>query len=575
METFEKKLNKRLKVILIFLLFTFIFICFFLYKLQITSYRFYNDLSQKNFQRYEKITSFRGNITDTFGNLLATNKQINNVWWQGTGKKVLDEQQESQIKKLKNILNLTEKLTEEIKYAENKSIKICVAKDISLKKLSEIIEEFGQNENIKYETSLNRYYPYESLACHILGYVSMQDENSGKMGLELIYDSKLKGSAGKLIKIINSRGNLIGSEELIKSSPGQSIKTTINLDLQIILEQIFPKEDSGACILFNPQNGAIEALVSRPNFNPNIFIKKIDPDTWKNIQENKCFLNRAFNACYPPASLFKLVTISAAIEEGLINQNSRWNCLGNIFYANRFILCGKREGHGNIDIKDAVAFSCNIPFYEIGQKISIDTLADYAFKLGLGKKTNIIFNEQEGLIPTRQWKWENKADEWWQGETLSVCIGQSYLLVTPIQVAHTISGICKGYFVQPRILEECRIIKKKLKIDPKTRKILRDSMKSVTTKGTARSLNKLLNFTIFSKTGTAQTQTLCKKKFEKKHSAHAWFIGYFQYKNYEPKTIVILIENAGSTFKAINLASLFFSKYAKYIESQKLKTNQY
>lgn len=565
MEILVKKLNKRLKLIIISLLLIFSFISFRLYKLQITSYSYYNNLSQRNFQRYEKINSLRANITDAFGNLLVTNKQINNVLWYGSGKKNLSESQLADIQKLTTTLELPNLSIDEIKQAERHYQNLYIAKNISFKKLSSLLEEFDQHENIKYETSYIRFYPHNNLASHILGYVNSQDEITGKMGIELICDDKLKGSAGKLRKIINSRGSFIEKEEIEKAQPGQAIQTTINLELQIILEKIFSQE-SGTGILFNPQTGAIEALVSRPDFNPNLFIDKLETKTWQDIQENQCFLNRALNACYPPASLFKLIIICAALEEELIKQNSRWACSGYVFYANRFIRC--RKQHGNIDIKDAVAFSCNIPFYWIGKRISIDILAHYAYKLGLGQKTNIIFNEQEGLIPTRKWKRENKAEDWWQGETLSACIGQSYLLVTPIQIAHTISAICNGYFVQPRILENEPIIKRKLEINPKTRQILTESMELVTYKGTASSLNKLENFIILSKTGTAQTQMLDKEKIEKKHLPHGWFVGYFYYKNYEPKTIVFLLENSGGSYKAINMAHNFFIEYAKYIDNK-------
>lgn len=551
----------RFQYFILIILTIFFLISCYLYHLQINLKEFYAELGEKNFQRYEKIHSLRGNIVDLHGNLLATNQQIYTIWWNGTGKKKLTNKQLEAINHLKEIINLPNNINNFIEQAEKKSQKILIANNISLKKISIIEEKFSSNKNIETKKNFIRFYPYNSIASHIIGYLGLEPESSGKMGLELICNDRLKGIPGQIIKKINSRGYNIDNNEIKKAIHGNTIRITLDLQLQTIVEKIFPNNYEGACIILDPKTGAIETLISRPSFNPNMFLKSLNYKTWLDIQTKKCFLNRAFNASYPPASIFKLVTLTAALEEGLITKDTKWNCKGQITFGNRIYHCAKLTGHGIIDVNQALAYSCNIPFYDIAQKIDINTLANYAYKLGFGQKTNVIFSEYEGIIPTLSWKLQKAGERWWPGETLSACIGQSYILVTPIQVARTISAIGTGYFVKPRILIDEPIIKNQLLIKNQTLKFLKNSMKVVTSIGTAKNLSNLKNFKIYAKTGTAQIRNLNKKKFDKIHQPHAWFAAYFKYKNFEPKTIVILIEHAGTTRPVMKFAELFFKEF--------------
>ena len=153
------------------------------------------------------------------------------------------------------------------------------------------------------------------------------------------------------------------------------------------------------------------------------------------LAEKHPFLNRAFNACYPPGSLFKIVTLSAALENGYITPESYWFCNGLIEFAGREYHCSNKHGHGLLNTEQALAHSCNIMYFELAKRMNIDLLADYAHRYGLGLKTNVMFAEKEGLVPTNAWKRRVKKEKWWPGETLSAAIGQSYLLVTPLQIA--------------------------------------------------------------------------------------------------------------------------------------------
>jgi penicillin-binding protein 2 len=351
--------------------------------------------------------------------------------------------------------------------------------------------------------------------------------------------------------------------KIANSESGENLTITIDMRLQQIAESLMPEEHAGAFILLNPKTGALKALVSNPGFDPSIFLKPISTDDWKELQQNKPFINRAFNAAYPPASIFKLVTMSTALEQGIITPESKFYCKGYITFKDNKHYCHKRNGHGWLDIKDSLAQSCNIGCYEIAQKISIDTLADYAFRFGLGVKTNIIFPETPGIVPSNEWKRTVKGERWWKGETLSAAIGQSFLLVTPIQIACMIGSIFKGYLVKPRILENDPIEITPLQIKTSTRECLQESMNFASAKGTAQNVGRLKNIKIYAKTGTGQTKGRGDDIKNMQTDCHAWCVIYFTYQNQDPLVMTILIEHAGGSAVAVAVAKKFLAQYMK------------
>jgi penicillin-binding protein 2 len=290
------------------------------------------------------------------------------------------------------------------------------------------------------------------------------------------------------------------------------------------------------------------------------------------LQSQRPFINRALNACYPPASLFKLVTLSAAFETQLINDETTTYCRGFSKFHGRKYHCNNKLGHGALTITQAVALSCNPIFYEIGKKISIDTLADYAHKFGLGSKTGILLPESAGIIPSSQWKLKNKKERWWAGETLSAVIGQSYLNVTPIQIARMISSIFQGYLVKPRILENEPVTIEPLCIQKKTREFLKTAMEAVIHEGNAKALSKIKNVQLYAKTGTAQVLSF-EKKGENDSAAfdeHAWIAVHMQYADQAPLMIIILLEHAKSSKVAIRIAKNVILAYKQHIDSEKI-----
>lgn len=528
---------------------------------------------ERNFTRIKQIDPLRGNIVDCNGNLLATNRPVINIDWIGTGLSKLSPEQKLIITRIEDVLSKYNQpvLIElsKINRAEKFSTSIRLASDVSIEALSEISEQCADSLNIEISKKFQRFYPHKNLACHILGYLGELDNNtssSGKMGLELIYNDLLKGKHGSMSHIINSFGKNLHMSKIASSQSGETLNLTIDMQLQQIAESLMPADHAGAFILLDPKNGALKALVSNPGFDPSIFLKPILTDDWKQLQENRPFINRAFNALYPPSSIFKMVTISTALEQGIIVPESKFYCKGYTTFKDRKYYCHKRTGHGTLDIKGALSHSCNIACFEIAQKVSIDTLADYAYRFGLGEKTNIIFPESSGIVPSNAWKRAVKGESWWMGETLSTSIGQGFLLVTPIQVACMMGSIFKGYLVKPRILEDEPVEKTHLNIKPATQEFLQECMKSAVQIGTGKNIGRLKNITVYAKTGTAQTKTRSKDIEDVQNDCHAWCMIYFTYQNHDPLVMVILIEHAGGSRVATAVAKTFLMQYMKLMK---------
>lgn len=586
----NRELQPKLNTIFFIFLFALLILCVRLIHLQVhLSKKLYNQ-GQKNYLRINKIKPTRGNIVDINGKLLATNKPIHNIYWNGNGEKTLSKNDLEDLYLLETILSQelqeNKKINEEsqkynlkitspenlekIKYANKYNKKFLLKSEISFDLLSKIEEQFGKNSSISIETSFKRFYPYQSFASHMLGFLGRMDvSNMGKMGLEKILENSLKGTDGSVAVKINSFGSTLSETILENSLSGKHIKINLDIELQEIIENAFPKDSSGCFILMDPYNGAILSLLSRPSFDPNIFLSPISKSEWDELQENNPFLNRAFGEAYPPASIFKLVTMSLALETNIIKQNDTCHCCGYINFGNRKYYCHNHDGHGLITAEQALEQSCNIFFYKIAKKFDIDQLANYANRFGFGEKTNIIFPEKLGNIPTKAWKKKNIGERWYAGENLSASIGQGFITVTPMQATRMAASIFTGYLVNPRILEQEPIIKSPLNISNSTLKFLRNSMQKVVTQGTARGINRKKDFEIYAKTGTAQTSDLSKRDLgEKKYKEHKWFIGTFKYKNNSPITFVILVEHAESPSVTKEAINYLLTGYKKLMDAK-------
>lgn len=552
-----------------------------LYDLQIYRYHIFSKRGEKNFLRTVQVPCLRGDITDTHGSLLVTNIPVYTVWWYGSCMSKLTQEHEKYIQTLASILGLSQDqqilLHKKISKAERFGRHIQLYEGLDLDTVTQISEQCSRQNNIVITAESKRSYPHANLACHVLGYLGdVRMQGQGKMGLEKIGQAVLQGQEGTMQVVMNSFGRHLTMEKIKHEQHGKTLQTTLDLDLQIMAEQAFDQQ-AGVLLVFDPYTGAIRSLVSRPGFDPSLFLQPLSHQVWNDLSDqNKPFLNRAFSAMYPPASIFKLITLCAALDTHIIDPDIMTYCKGYTTFCKRRYHCAKRAGHGWVSIADSLAHSCNILFYDIAKQISIDTLAQYAYMFGLGRETSVLGGDKSGLVPSSEWKMAVKGERWWRGETLSAVIGQSFLLVTPIQVACMIGGLFTGKVMRPRLLETEPIAYEDVPISQDIRETLQGYMESVVTLGTGRRLRKSLQeLKLYAKSGTAQTRSLRNRRSKYEHKEHAWFVCHFQYQDQQPLVLVSLVEHAGGSRYAANITKQFLQQYVQYCKMQDQKKESY
>jgi len=315
-----------------------------------------------------------------------------------------------------------------------------------------------------------RYYPYGKIAAHLFGYVgeisreqldsgeypgTRKGDSVGKYALEKAYDSYLRGKDGGRQVEVDARGrelNILGATE---PTPGANVTLTLDIRLQKALElELWDKRGSG--VLLNAQTGEILAMVSRPAFDPNEFSMRLTSERWNEILKDPGhpLQSRAMQGMYPPGSTFKVVTALAALMEQSIDPDEELFCSGGYYYGRRIYRDWRPGGHGKVDLHKAIVESCDVYFYQLGERTGIDALARWAAVLGLGSKTGIdIPGEADGLVPSPDWKIKAKGEQWFPGETLSASIGQGFVLVTPLQLTSLYGIIARrGVHMDPYLV---------------------------------------------------------------------------------------------------------------------------
>lgn len=542
--------------------------------LQLACFHLFRSRGDQNFLRVSHTRALRGTIYDQRGRPLVSNRPVSQVIWKPTGQRHLTQSQKDLLVILETITDVpiasNEEMVQKIEKAERAGHTIVLVRDISFDQLVKIAEYCASELNITINYDDERCYLYGSIASHVIGYLGKQldDPEQGKMGIEKHFDLQLRGNSGRILKTVNASGRDIEATQLEAARDGADIHTTLDIDLQTIGEQVFPMEHVGALLVMRPSDGSIAALLSRPGFDPAIFLRSISSDKWQELQRQHAFINRVTSACYPPGSIFKLVTASAALENGFVKKDEVINCRGFTLCGKRMFWCNRKFGHGNLSFLQAVAHSCNVPFFELAQQMDIDVFASYADRFGLGKKTGLMLPEREGAVPSRAWKKKQHGQHWWQGETLSVSIGQSYLLATPIQIARMIGSIFTGYLIKPRLLANEEIEQEPLLLQEETRDFLKESMRCVVKMGTGKRVRSVKDMEIYAKTSTAQTSALCKRMLGREFLEHGWFVSYVNYDKDEPLVLVILVENSGSSSQAAIIARDFLLKYKKLVDGR-------
>ena len=337
---------------------------------------------------------------------------------------------------------------------------------------------------VQVQEEIKRTNIYGDVASHLLGYIGevnsaelpqinktggkyKQGDTIGKAGLEKQVEDTLRGLDGEKlvevdalgrVKLDRGRTRVTNSEFEKPAAPGRNIVLTIDQDLQLAAVKAFG-DKIGSLVAIDPRTGEVLAMVSRPSFDPTEFSRGIPPSLWNKLlsNENHPLRDKTIQDHYPPGSVFKVVTAVAGLEEKVIDEHTRFHCTGSMRVGNRVYHCHKKGGHGDVDVVTAITQSCDVFFYRVAQKLkSVDDIAKWAFHMGLGKKTGInLAREVPGLIPTEEWKQKRFKQVWNAGESLSVAIGQSYVLTTAIQLANLYASIANGgTLYRPHLIKE-------------------------------------------------------------------------------------------------------------------------
>jgi penicillin-binding protein 2 len=333
----------------------------------------------------------------------------------------------------------------------------------SMDQVSAVLARKLEMQEVIVQQEPTRRYPLGGLGAHLFGYVGeIQDAQLdrpdfaglpsgsivGQAGLERTYNATLMGQDGRKEVAVNSSGREItemGEEDPVD---GNRLQLTIDYDLQRAVEDAFKSKDfAGGAMLIDPNNGEVLAMTSQPEFDPNDFATGVDKAKWQALVNDpmRPLQDRLLQGRFSPGSTFKIVMALAALDQGIITPDFKVTCNGSINLYNHLFHCDKKEGHGTLDLRHALEQSCDVYFYQLASMMKIDTIRDYAEKLGLVGRTNIdLPSEVENIIPSTEWKMKTTGDKWYAGETISVGIGQGPVTVTPVSLAVMISEIANG-----------------------------------------------------------------------------------------------------------------------------------
>jgi penicillin-binding protein 2 len=493
-------------------------------------------LAENNRVRLVAKAPERGRIFDRNGNIIASSRLAHVIYlWPVAQTK---EKWLATIAKLSEITGIQAKDIQQKleKKGYNSPDLVRVSGAISPKLVTRIVERSYELPGVQVEPQAVRYYPNGDIAAHILGYTGEIAEWEleqlkpkgyrlgdviGKSGVESAFESKLRGTWGGQQVEVDAWGKVIRVLGQKPPKAGNSVHLTIDLELQKTAEAALGNMQ-GAIVAINPNNGEVLAMASRPNFDPNVFSTKITDATWKRLQsEDHPFVNRALQG-YPPASTYKIITTAAGLETKKFAPGDLLSTFAYLEVGGIQFWDHNNAGFGTIGFPEALAFSSDTFFYQVGRRVGVEPLAAWSRKFGYGSRTGIELKDEEapGLVPDPAWKKKVLNDIWYEGNTINMSIGQGDLQASPLQVAvMTAVPANGGYLVKPHLLldnAKAKVWRKSLNLNPSTIDVIRQGLRGVVTFGTATALN-IDSVAIAGKSGTAE---------DPPRPSHTWFAGY-------------------------------------------------
>jgi penicillin-binding protein 2 len=383
----------------------------------------------------------------------------------------------------------------------------------------------------------------------------------GKCGVELGYNGVLTGQRGVRQVEVDAHGRELRLLQNTPSSPGANIYLTIDWRLQAKAEEVL-KGKVGALVAMDPQTGKILAMASSPTYDQNMFSRTVSPQYWKELISNKDhpLENRVTKGQYPPGSTFKIVMSVAGLEEGVITPSTSFTCRGAMRLGNHDFHCWASRGHGSVSLYRALAQSCDVYYYNVGLRLGVDRIANWAKRFGLGAPTGLVLDsEKPGLIPSIEWKKARFHKPWHEGETPSVAIGQGYDLATPLQMVRVAGALSNGGIIYVPTLVDKIVnpdgevayqfqpnIASRLDASAKNLEAVREACWGVVHEGTGKAA-RLYFVEVGGKTGTSQVVSLGKEakgKKLKKLEDHAWFVAFAPVENSQI-AVAVIIEHGG------------------------------
>ena len=555
-----------------------------LFFLQVKENKKYLTLSDKNRIREWKLPPIRGEFQDYFGNTIAGNFEAYQLH-------IIPEEVEDfryVIYRVKELLELSDKQFKKIVKKKNE-IKpwetLIVADNLSWEKFSKINNHLYDLNGVKPVISISRDYPYKENFTHVLGYVSQANENDlltnenikekfvpglkvGKTGLEKSFEQKLIGSNSVERYEVNAYGRRISQLAFQKGDKGETIKLTIDTKIQELTNELL-KEKAGSICVMDIYTGAIIAMHSSPSFDPNSFVFGISQDEWQLIRNNpmKPLVNKSLSGNYSPGSTIKPIVALSALENEIIKPDFTVQCKGHknpLELYGQTYHCWKKEGHGFVNLREAMKQSCDTYFYEVARRLGVDRLSVTAKKFGLGQKVfkDVFDNEKNGLVPNTEWKKNALGRNWVLGETIITGIGQGFIQTTPIQLCLMTAQIANGgYKIYPKIVanDDNQYADKFTPLYKKSRniKIVQDAMFSSTNEVRGTSYRSRLDdpkYRFAGKTGTSQVKKITERDRELdlktfqipyEERDHALYVAFGPYKS--PRyALSIIIEHGGA-----------------------------
>jgi penicillin-binding protein 2 len=583
----DAAIERRLPFVAAFMIFVFCVFFVRLFQLQLIEGEQLGRLSANNSVRTLRLEAPRGDILDREGRTLATTRPA-------FGVQVIPNdlrQRERTIGALGVLLDeeavaLDEKIGDPRGRTRFQPVRL--AGDATYDQLARVESHRFALPGVVTDVQPRRHYVEGDLAAHLLGYIGeiqrrqleqraytgyRPGEVIGQAGIEVLRQRDLRGRQGGRNLVVDVAGRIVEVLDEEVPVPGRTVTLTIDLDLQRAAEEAFLPDvlgepgKIGAVVAMDVRNGDILALVSKPSYDPNDFAGGIDSETWNQLttDEWRPIQNRAISGQYPPASAHKPIVAAAALQEAVFDPEELVFCPGHFRLGRRTYRCWKREGHGLVDLRDAIKGSCDVYFYQLGLKVGIDRLAAIAGGFNLGRRTGIALGqEQTGLVPTSEWKERRFGEIWMKGETVSASIGQGFNLVTPLQMAVAYAAIANGgKILRPRLLLGTEAgdgsvtpgpgpeVRGTLPVHPAHLARVVDALEAVVGEegGTARRA-RIPGVRVAGKTGTAQvvrlkhTEDLEEDEVPIRFRDHAWFVGFAPVE--APEIVVAsLVEHGG------------------------------